>query len=157
MRAPAGDRGAAAVEFAIVLPVLLLLLGGLTAFGLRAVYGGSAENAARRTVTEARFVQGRTVAQMAGPLCTAALGGLPGASRGTVSRGTPGTCAPGTVDVCYRPSAAAAGACRGASDVPRPGDRVTARVELQVPFLSRLPGRLPVTSAGATAVGQVER
>lgn len=145
------------MEFALVLPLLLLLLGGLTAFALRAVYGGSAENAARRAVTEARFVQGRTVAQMEAPVCDAALRGLTRATRGAVDRATPGLCAPGTVSLCYLPPDSPAGACRPAATAPVVGDRVTARVELQLPFLSRLLGQQPVSQAAGTAVSQVER
>ncbi len=49
-----GDRGTTAVETALVLPVVLLLLGGTLTFALHAVYAGLADYAVReglRTAT----------------------------------------------------------------------------------------------------------
>lgn len=49
-----GDEGAAALEFALVVPVFLVFVGGMLALGLRMAYSGIAEHAAReglRTAT----------------------------------------------------------------------------------------------------------
>ncbi|WP_043496534.1 TadE/TadG family type IV pilus assembly protein [Georgenia sp. SUBG003] len=52
MKKPRSERGAAAVEFALVLPILLLLVFGITEFG-RAYYAQTTlSNAARDAVRE---------------------------------------------------------------------------------------------------------
>ena len=47
--------------------------------------------------------------------------------------------------------------CRAGAEVPAVGDRVSVRVELQVPFLSGLLGGQDTATAAGDAVGQVER
>lgn len=72
------QRGAAALEFAIVLPVLLLLLVGIVDFGL--VFGAQSQvaNAAREGARTGALTGKKTLAESA---ARAGLTGLPGAAN----------------------------------------------------------------------------
>lgn len=52
------EEGATAVEFALVLPVFLLLVGGVLALGLRMFYSAVAEHSVRQGLREATVPQG---------------------------------------------------------------------------------------------------
>jgi hypothetical protein len=60
----ANERGASAVEFALVLPILMSAIGIVLATGLRMVYMGLAENEVR---TMARTVSIRTTSSQSSP------------------------------------------------------------------------------------------
>lgn len=54
------DRGASAVEFALVVPILLLILGGIFNFGLAFSQKLALDNAVRETARSAAVNTGRT-------------------------------------------------------------------------------------------------
>lgn len=71
-----GERGAAAVEFALILPIFLMLLFGIIDFGYMINRGSMINNAARDAVREASL--GGDEVQVRG-VATSALDGVPGA------------------------------------------------------------------------------
>lgn len=83
-----GERGAAAVEFALVVPLLLMLLVGIVefskAFNAQATLSAAAREAARTMTLANDVTQARTAAQTAA--------GVLGLSSSSVSI-TPATCA----------------------------------------------------------------
>jgi len=82
-----GERGAAAVEFALVVPLLLLLVVGIAQFGraynISTTLSAAAREGARAMALQNSTTAARTAAQTAAP-------GL-GLSAGQISV-TPGTC-----------------------------------------------------------------
>jgi Flp pilus assembly protein TadG len=69
MRWPTGkktrdERGASAVEFALVMPLLLLILGGIFNFGLAFSQKLALDNAVRETARSAAVNTGNTQAQL---------------------------------------------------------------------------------------------
>lgn len=69
------ERGAAAVEFALVLPVLLLLLVGIIDFGWALVINGNIASAARAGAREMALSKDATAARGAA-VAASAVGGL---------------------------------------------------------------------------------
>lgn len=69
MRRPSNDRGAAAVEFALVVPVLLLMLFGIIEFGraynVQTSLTASARQAARVMAIQNNSIQAKGAAQSA--------------------------------------------------------------------------------------------
>lgn len=59
-----GERGAAAVEFALVVPLLLLILGGIFNFGFAFAQKLALDNAVRETARSAAVDTGKTQAQL---------------------------------------------------------------------------------------------
>ncbi|MCZ2810084.1 pilus assembly protein [Modestobacter sp. VKM Ac-2979] len=87
-----GERGAAAVEFALVIPVLLLLLLGImevsAAFNTQATLSAAAREGARSMVTSGTVASARSAVQTAaGPLAVSSVSISPvtcvGAAAGT--------------------------------------------------------------------------
>ena len=88
------DKGAAAVEFALILPVLILLIGGIVDFG-RAMYtevmltNASREGARTAIITSATLADVRARASAAAPTITvttnAVMCGGPGSSTTVTS------------------------------------------------------------------------
>lgn len=60
-----GERGASAVEFALVMPLLLLIIGGIFNFGLAFSQKLALDNAVRETARAAAVNTGKTPAQLA--------------------------------------------------------------------------------------------
>ena len=98
-RSERGDRGAAAVEFALVVPVLLLIVIGILNFGFVLAQQLSLNNAARQA---ARYsvVDNRTCAQIKteGMLAAETVG--MSVSAGTVPTPVVTNCGAGTVKPC---------------------------------------------------------
>lgn len=59
-----GERGAAALEFALIVPVLLLILGGIINFGFAFSQKLALDNAVRETARSAAVDTGQTQAQL---------------------------------------------------------------------------------------------
>jgi len=121
------DRGTTSVEFAIVLPVLLTLIGGVMVLALAMVYSGLAEHAARIGLREAVI---RTS------------GGYPEEARVRefVDKSL-GTFMPAPLN--NRPLLV-----RDPGDVAKSvrkiqGDRITVRVEYEIPVVSSALGLIP--------------
>ena len=90
-----GERGAAAVEMALVLPVLLLVVGGLIDFG-RAFYANMVLGNAAREGVRMVALGGYTTAQINQRITDSTPGGL----TWSYGAGTPTTCpaSPGPTD-----------------------------------------------------------
>jgi len=122
------DRGTTSVEFAIVLPVLLTLIGGVMVFALAMVYSGLAEHAARIGLRTAliRTSAGYASAADVRTTVNAALSGvMPNPSNNDST-----LLVRDLVDVAN-------------STVGAQGDRVTVRVDYEIPVVSSALSLIP--------------
>lgn len=102
------DRGATAVETAIVLPVTLALLAGVFVFGLHMAYAGIADHAARVGLRTASVRTGRTYAsqtdvenKIKGLAPSSFMGNPTSVVLSSVNPGTPGQGDEVSVSVTY--------------------------------------------------------
>jgi Flp pilus assembly protein TadG len=142
----AGQSGASAVEFAVLLPLLIMLVFGIIAFGMAFAQELSLSNAARQG---ARYgvVETRTCADIEAHVkdAVSTLGLSPGEVTVTVSRGASETALDWTwpsPDSCATPSA-----CTGSD----PGDNlyVEARADYQLTIPLVLDGTSNLAGLGA--------
>lgn len=140
-----GDHGVTAVEFALVAPLVIVLILGLLATAFRVTALAVADNAARKAVRTATLRSAFTYTTSGYPSCTTVLSsaqsGIP-AYFGTV-----------TTSVGVGPSGT--DGCGAAAPVPSEGQQVTVTVILDdVPFIAQTAALLG--NAG-TGLARVER
>lgn len=145
MRAPhRGDRGATALELALLAPLLLTIVGGLLVFGLRSFYGGVADYSAKEAARHASIPDGTRTADGRRAYPSEAAVGAAAASA------VPGILgAPSAVEVCPPTCTPACSSCSS-----REGQPVAVTVTWDVPVLTAALSLVPFLNSGPDA-GQV--
>lgn len=150
------DRGATAVEFALLVPFVLVLLAGLVFLGLRTVYAALAQDAAKEAVRTAALPPAGSAATGTEEVCQAAVAAVPAFfGPGAAScNGVPPSAAPGAgptavaVRVCPPDCTGFTHAVQCVA-LPAPlaaqGQRAPRQVAL-TPFFTRSPDPLPSPS-----------
>ena len=87
-----GERGASAVEFALIVPVLLLILGGIFNFGFAFSQKLALDNAVRETARSAAVDTGKTQAQLQAAGVATFNSSAIGSGSGSPATITVGTC-----------------------------------------------------------------
>lgn len=131
-----GDDGATAVEVALVLPLLLMLLGGILVFGLRMTYGALATHTAEVGLRDATL---RTSA------------GYP--SESDVRDGVE---AMAITDLLGDPDSVTL-AVTSTTTRKRQGDRVTVTVAYDVPAVRAAAGIVPFLSSTLESLATIEQ